>query len=121
MKWAIFLILALAVSGCATEHYSGEITISETGQQSGTIRTNDYVYTGQLKEGWPHGRGKITYPSIGMGYNGTFRNGVPHGAGRCTLLALGKSYPCRCNNGTCPFEAALTERDVARLRATTQP
>lgn len=81
MKYAIFLVLALAVSGCTTQGSTGgEATASQAGQRSGTIRFPDgTVYTGQLKNGEPHGRGSAKMPD-GSRYTGQGRNGRSHDA-----------------------------------------
>ena len=113
MKWAIFMVLALAISGCTTQSGTNdEVTASKADQNTGTIRyPNGNVYTGQLKDGKPHGQGtnrwlngdrytgrwrnglehgRGTYVSTrtGISYKGPFRNGVPNGAGTCILLSV---------------------------------
>ncbi len=53
--------------------------------RTGTLRYDKgIVYSGQLKNGKPHGEGVLTSPD-GFRYKGDFRNGVPDGKGKLSM------------------------------------
>ena len=56
---------------------------SISGRQNSKITFDYGVYTGEVKNGVPDGRGKLDYSGIYKGdrYEGDFRNGVPNGKG----------------------------------------
>lgn len=53
------------------------------GEPSGEamLTTPDYTYTGTVRNGVPHGRGKFAYPGSGGYYEGEVADGLAHGKG----------------------------------------
>ncbi|MCF0114660.1 MAG: hypothetical protein HUJ56_04850, partial [Erysipelotrichaceae bacterium] len=68
---------------------------------------NGDLYEGELKEGKPHGEGKIIYAKQGWIYEGQFLDGKPHGIG--VVIRRGKRYKVTFKNGI-PFNKRNDDR-----------
>jgi serine/threonine-protein kinase len=68
-----------------------------------------FRYTGQMKDGFPHGEGSAYYDN-GDQYTGNFRRGLRHGNGR-RIFANGMTYEGNYENGKAHGHGKLTYYD----------
>lgn len=74
--------------------YQSPVSLKEDiSEDIGMLRDPDgTVYVGDLIDGQPQGKGRITYPG-GASYEGEFNAGLPHGNGLCTYSS-GETVEC---------------------------
>jgi len=95
MKRLIFILFACVfVISCGTttidygrDKYTGELKDGRPHGQGTAISDYGYKYVGEWKNGQRHGQGTITYssgPRGGEKYVGQWKNGQPHGQGMLT-------------------------------------
>ncbi len=71
-------------SKCGKTNWWFQIELEEISKNStGTVTVEDGIYTGEIKNGIPDGRGKLIYNGVYDGdiYQGDFKNGKPDGKG----------------------------------------
>ena len=74
-----------------TQEYMSEAYEETTITGQGTIRFGDGTYTGELVDGFPHGKGRIVWDD-GNIYEGEWSNGVANGYGTMIWNTHGVSY-----------------------------
>ncbi len=75
---------------------------------------NEVKYFGEVKNGKPHGKGKLTYPDNGGKYEGQWKNGKYHGKGKLNYGGKQGEYIGEFKNGKCDGYGEFKQRGVQK-------